>query len=467
MNRYKKLVGNSLIFAIGNLGSKLMQFIMIPLYSYTLTTTQYGKVDFLTTVVSLLLPVFSLDIYDAAFRFALDKSDNRTQTLNTSLLFITLVSIGLMPLTILLQLLIKDYPLLNTGFLLIASMFFSLISNYARAINKIKQFAIAGIINSLTMGLMSFMLLYCFHWAMNGYLFSMAIGMVIATIYIIIACHLQLIFNLQSASKEKLSSLFKYSIPLVPNLLAWWLNSTSDRLFILMLIGASANGIYAMASKIPNMLSTLMTIFLQSWQISVVEEYKEVKGKEFITNVFQAFLTTIFIVAIGILMFLKLIFHILVSSSYYTGWHVAPLILLSVVYSTIASFLGTIYTASKQTVPIMYTTVIGAIINIIFSLILISAIGINGAALANIISFAVVSFYRYRDIRRDDKIQINWVHFVILHFLFIICTLANYCSDNIVIPFLCGLASLVILMFFDSNFKVLWKLVQAKFNRNK
>lgn len=467
MNRYKKLVGNSLIFAIGNLGSKLMQFIMIPLYSYTLTTSQYGKVDFLTTVVSLLLPIFSLDIYDAAFRFVLDKSDNRTQTLNTSLLFITLVSIGLIPLTILLQLLIKDYPLLNTGFLLVASMFFSLISNYARAINKIRQFAIAGIINSLTMGFMSFILLYCLHWAMNGYLFSMAMGMVVATIYIIIACRLHLIFNLRLANKKKLSSLFKYGIPLVPNLLAWWLNSTSDRLFILMFIGASANGIYAMASKIPNMLSTLMTIFLQSWQISVVEEYKGEKGKEFITNVFQVFLTTIFIVAIGILMFLKLIFHILVSNSYYTGWHVAPLILLSVVYSTIASFLGTIYTASKQTVPIMYTTVIGAIINIIFSLILIPTIGINGAAMANIISFAVVSLYRYRDIRRDDKIQINWGYLIFLHVLFIVCTLANYCFDSLIVPALCGIIALILLILFDNNFKVLWRLVQTKFNRNR
>lgn len=467
MNKYKRLVGNSLIFAIGNLGSKLMQFIMIPLYSYTLTTTEYGKVDFLTTIVSLLLPVFSLDIYDAAFRFVLDKSDNRLQTLNTSLLFTILVSVAIIPITFLIQLFIKDYPLLNTGLLLIASMFFSLISNYIRAINEVKQFAIAGIINSFVTGGMGVLLLYVLHWTTNGYLFSMATGMIVATFYLILSCNLNLQINLRLASKVKLRSLFKYSIPLVPNLLAWWLNSTSDRLFILMFIDASANGIYAMASKIPNMLSTLMTIFLQSWQISVVEEYKGEKGKQFITNVFQVFLTTIFIVGIGILMLLKPLFYSLVSHSYYIGWRVVPFLLLSIIYSTIASFLGTIYTASKQTVPIMYTTVVGAIFNIIFSLLLIPTFGINGAAIANIISFAVVSFYRFRDIRNEDKIQVKWGYFIFLHLLFILCALVNYCFNGFIVPLLCGFSALVLLIIFDNNFKLLWQLVRNRFAKHK
>ena len=129
MNKYKRLVGNSVIFAIGNLGSKLMQFIMIPLYSYTLTTTEYGKVDFLTTVVSLLLPIFSLDIFDAVFRYALDKDDNKQETLNTSLLFTLVISLITIPIAIFLQAVIKDYPIIYTDLVLVSSMFFSLISN--------------------------------------------------------------------------------------------------------------------------------------------------------------------------------------------------------------------------------------------------------------------------------------------------------------------------------------------------
>lgn len=93
MNRYKKLIGNSIIFAIGNLGSKLMQFIMVPLYSYTMTTSQFGQTDIITTVISLLAPVVSLEVFDAVFRFAMDKQANQARLLTTGMTITSITSI--------------------------------------------------------------------------------------------------------------------------------------------------------------------------------------------------------------------------------------------------------------------------------------------------------------------------------------------------------------------------------------
>lgn len=462
MNKYKRLMGNSIIFAIGNLGSKLMQFIMIPLYSYTLTTSEYGKVDFLTTVISLILPILSVDIFDAVFRYALDKTDNNKVTFNTSILFSLAITVISFIIAILLQLSIHTYPIMYAEYVLVASLFFSLISNYARAVNKIKEFAIAGIINSIAMGLLNFALLYFLNWKMDGYLLSMGSGMLFAVIYIMFACHFWNELDFRSYSWQKLKVMLKYSTPLVPNLLAWWLNSASDRMFILLFIGASANGIYAMASKIPNILSTLMTIFLQSWQISVVEEYDSEHGKRFITNVFQVFTTAVFVIAIGILTFLKPIFHLLVSPAYFIGWQVAPFLLLSIIYSNAASFLGTIYTATKKTVPIMYTTVIGAIVNIILSIVIIPFIGIYGAAIANIFSFALVSFFRFKDIIKANKISIKLGQFILLHILFIIVLLANFLSKNNILPISSGLISLLIIAVIDPNFKRVISIIKSK-----
>ena len=455
-------MGNSIIFAIGNLGSKLMQFIMIPLYSYTLTTSEYGKVDFLTTVISLILPILSVDIFDAVFRYALDKTDNNKVTFNTSILFSLAITVISFIIAILLQLSIHTYPIMYAEYVLVASLFFSLISNYARAVNKIKEFAIAGIINSIAMGLLNFALLYFLNWKMDGYLLSMGSGMLFAVIYIMFACHFWNELDFRSYSWQKLKVMLKYSTPLVPNLLAWWLNSASDRMFILLFIGASANGIYAMASKIPNILSTLMTIFLQSWQISVVEEYDSEHGKRFITNVFQVFTTAVFVIAIGILTFLKPIFQLLVSPAYFIGWQVAPFLLLSIIYSNAASFLGTIYTATKKTVPIMYTTVIGAIVNIVLSIVIIPFIGIYGAAIANIFSFALVSFFRFKDIIKANKISIKLGQFILLHILFIIVLLANFLSKNNILPISSGLISLLIIAVIDPNFKRVISIIKSK-----
>lgn len=443
MNKYKKLVGNSFIFAIGNLGSKLMQFIMVPLYSYTLTTTEYGKVDLLTTIISLVVPIISCDIFDAVFRFALDKTDDHEKTFNTGLAYIIFVSCLSVPFAFILQHFIRNYPIADADLVLIATMLFSLISNYARAIGKIRQFAVGGIINSLVMGGLNFVTLLYLHWHMTGYLLSMSGGMICACFYFLLSCGLLHQIHLRQFSQAHFTALVRYSLPLVPNLLAWWLNSASDRLFILYFIGISANGIYAMASKIPNILSILMSIFLQSWQISVVQEFSSPEGKEFITKVFRVFVTVLFMVAIALVMLIKPLFRILVSPAYYVGWQVAPLLIYSILYSNISGFIGTIYTATKQTVPIMYTTVVGAIVNVILSFSLVPTLKLNGAALANILSFMVVSVLRARDILKQGKIVINWRNLLILNLALILSILPNYLFNSWLVPLIVG--SLILL----------------------
>ncbi|WP_225441013.1 polysaccharide biosynthesis protein [Lacticaseibacillus rhamnosus] len=72
-NRYSRLLGNSALFAIANLGTKLIQFLMVPLYTYALTVRQYGVVDLLLTTVTMLTPIVSLSVFDAVFRFSMDK----------------------------------------------------------------------------------------------------------------------------------------------------------------------------------------------------------------------------------------------------------------------------------------------------------------------------------------------------------------------------------------------------------
>lgn len=122
--RYKRLVGNSIIFAIGNFGSKLMQFIMIPIYSYALSTYEFGKVDLLTNIVYLLAPIVSFDLFDGAFRFALDKFEDKNKIFSTS--FITLVGMSIIMFIIgsICSIFVTGYPIMYTVILLIITIFF-------------------------------------------------------------------------------------------------------------------------------------------------------------------------------------------------------------------------------------------------------------------------------------------------------------------------------------------------------
>ena len=103
MNPYRKLFSNSAIFAIGDLGSRVISFLLLPLYTYYLTTEQYGVTDLILTTVNLLLPVVFLSIQNAVLRFIMDKSEKTDEIVSNT----SIIAIGGI------VLLILSYPLIN------------------------------------------------------------------------------------------------------------------------------------------------------------------------------------------------------------------------------------------------------------------------------------------------------------------------------------------------------------------
>lgn len=422
-NKYEKLIGNSIVFAIGNFGSKLMQFIMVPIYSYTLSTNDFGKVDVLTTMVSLLMPIISFDIFDAVFRFVLDENEDKKSILNTGFFLMLISTFLAVIIGGIVSVFVDGYPILLTLLYLIVSMYYALISNYVRGIGKVKTFAFAGIVSSFAIAIFDVILLLVFKQGMQGYLLALIFGTGIALLYLMVSTKLLADIHFRLFRLSELSRLLKYSLPLIPNTLAWWLNTASDRFFILAMLGPSFNGIYAMANKIPNILNVFTNIFFQSWQISVVEELNQSDGKRFVSNVFESFISFLFIGSVVIIAIVRPLFHMIISPSYYESWKLIPLLLVVVIFSSLTGFLGTIYTATKKTIFVAYTTIVGAIINVVLTIILIKKFGIYGAAMANSISFIVVSGIRFIDIYRTGLVTVRLIKFLELSVLYVVYTI--------------------------------------------
>lgn len=458
-HKYKKLISNSLVFAIGNFGSKIMSFIMVPIYSYTLSTKDFGKVDLLTSLVSLLLPVLCLDIFDSVFRFALDEHEDKVKIFSTGAIFSALCSVFILIIGFVLSLFIKDYPIVYTSIYMIITMMFSLVSNFSRAIGYVKQFAVAGIINTIVMGLSNILLLVVIRMGMNGYMLSMIVGQAVATIFLIFSTNIKKYFKNNEFSQKSFREMMVYGVPLIPNTLAWWLNSASDRFFILGMLGASANGVYAMASKVPGIVTTINTIFFQSWQMSVVEEYDKKDGDKFITSVFESYLSALFFIGIGILAIIRPLYRVILSPDYFIGWKLTPWLVLAVIYTSVASFLGTIYTASKRTTSVLVTTIIGAIANVLLTIVLIKLMGVDGAAIANSLSFFLVSALRFHEIQTSGKISLNFVTFILLHVLFGISAIVLLTIQNDIVVFVVIVVILVIQFTLDSSLRNMFQSV--------
>ncbi|MDM8303798.1 lipopolysaccharide biosynthesis protein [Limosilactobacillus vaginalis] len=451
MDKYKKLINNSIIFAIGNLGSKFLQFILVPLYSFTLSTADFGTADFLTQLVYLLTPIVSLELYDAVFRYALDKNEDKFvlfNTVSTVLLVVSLIAFLVSPIF---ANIFDDYHVYSTVIFLIANICFAFLSNFVRAIGYVREFAIAGIVNTFFMGIFSVIFLVVFKLGLVGYLMSFSIGLVAGCIYIVLSTHISRFIGINNFNKLKLFEMLKYSLPLIPNYFAWWLNSTSDRLFIITMISASANGIYAMATKIPNLINLLTMVFSQSWQISIVEEYKKKNSRKFVSNVFTSFFSILIISGILIIVSIKPIYWLFLDKSYYNGWRLTPLLVLAVIYSGLALLLEGVYTAYKKTFSVLVTTIWGAIINIVLTIILIPIIGIYGAALANVISFLIVTIMRMFEIRRLGLLVIDIKRILIYHLAFFIVTFIALKEESTFMVIGVGVIMVFLLIIFDRN----------------
>jgi O-antigen/teichoic acid export membrane protein len=413
-SKYKKLIGNSFIFAVGNLGSKLITIIMVPVYTFTLSTQEYGAVDLVQTTANLLLPIITLSIFDAAFRFALDDGVDSKKVFTNSF-FVTIVCSALGLLVVpLFKIAVGDLYIF-LYIIVVLQSFQSLMSEFARAIGKVKTFAANGIITTLFLTGSNILFLVVFQYGVNGYLWSIIIATVISILFLIFSLRVQMYIDRKLLEWQFIHKLLIYSIPLIPNAFAWWINNASSRYFILYFIGVSANGLYAVANKIPSLLSVLNSIFFQSWQMSAVEEYSSENREAFYSNVFRMYLEMLFLATAAILFIVKPMMSLVVSKQFYVSWKLVPFLLLTVVYSSVSGFLGTNYIAAKKTTGIFVTTVLGAVLNIMFNMIFIPQMGINGAGLSSMLSFLVIFVIRYFDTKKITRIKIDKKNFLMNH----------------------------------------------------
>ncbi|MFD1902102.1 oligosaccharide flippase family protein [Enterococcus termitis] len=230
--KYKKLLGNSVIFAIGNLGSKLISFIMLPLYTYKLTTEQYGTADLISTTVTLLLPVVTLSVFESVLRFAMDSESNKNKIFSNSLAVTFFGNIFLFVL-LLISIFLDNRNLFFLLLLLMLQSVQSLLSQYAKAIGLLKEYAFNGILMTIVTSLMNILLLLIFDYGITGYLISIVITYVVSILFFSFKLDLRTIFNKNYIDYHYMKKMLVYSIPLIPNSIAIWFTNMVSRYFIL------------------------------------------------------------------------------------------------------------------------------------------------------------------------------------------------------------------------------------------
>lgn len=401
-NKYRTLLDNTFLLSLGTFGSKILTFVMVRFYTGVLTPSDYGTADLIMQTANLLLPVASLGITNGVFRFALDRKEHRKSIFSAGLYTILLGSLILLAAGPLLSRSedLHEYVELICAYTL-ASCLHSLCAQYIRAEGKTALFAGQGIFNTALVIWFNILFLQVFRLGVFGYVMSVVVADGICTGYLVLREKLwKLLVPKPDDSVTK--AMLRYSIPLIPATIFWWITSVSDRYMVTWFLGAEANGLYAVACKIPTILSLLSTIFMEAWQFSAISEAtgdREVHIR-FYSQVWGFFLSAMVLVGSVMIVLCRLEIRVLAARSYYSAWQYVPVLAMAMVFSAFSSFMNSVYVVMEKSHLSLWTAVWGAGANILMNLWMIPRIGIQGAAIATLVSYLMCFGIRAVSARR-------------------------------------------------------------------
>lgn len=412
-SRGRYLAKNTAIFAIGNVASRLISFFLVPLYTNILTTAEYGVVDLVNTLCTVLAPILILNINEAVMRFALDKGANYKKIMSTGLtVFVGAILFGI--LVIPASSLFSEVAPYSTYiyFYTVTLAGSQLFLCYLRGKENIAFYSVGSVLQTMTIALFNILFLAVLHKGIKGYFLAYIISNIITILFAFIAGNVREVIRDYKFDIKLTKAMAAYSVVLIPNTFMWWIINSSDRVMVTSIIGVAANGIYAVSYKLPSLVSTMTGIFNQAWSYSAIREDGAEDENEYNNMVFNRLISIVMLLSIALLTIVKPFLRLYVGMDYYSAWEYTPFLIIGSAYLTLATFMATSYTVHKDSFGYLFSATFGAVLNIVLNFLLIPIIHVYGAAFATCISYIAVFAFRLIHTKKYIKYNIKNKEFI-------------------------------------------------------
>jgi O-antigen/teichoic acid export membrane protein len=392
-NRYSALISDTTLISLGTIGSRLITFIMVRFYTEFMSPGEYGTADIITQTACLLIPVVSFGINEGVFRYSVKGGKKRRDVYSTG---VFVLCAGMLLWLLICPVLEHSRVFRGYAWAIMlyaeASCFHTLNAQFIRAEGKIRLYSIQGIVNTILTVSMNIVFLVFLHLGVTGYVLSVILADAGLAVFLFIK---EKLWRMVTFRPERVLSrqMLRYSVPLIPTSILWWITSVSDRYMITHFIGSEANGIYAVACKIPTILTILAGIFMEAWQISALREAEGEKGSYeiFYSKVWSAYQGVTAVMASLIILMSDDIVSVLAAEEYRSAERYVPLLVLAAVFSSYSSFFSSAYMVAEKSWLALVTSMAAALINIAVNLALIPGpLGVQGAVIATAVSYFVV-----------------------------------------------------------------------------
>lgn len=435
MSKESRLIKNTAIIAIGNICTKCVSFFMLPLYTSLLSIEEYGTVDLINIYVSLLIIICTLQFEQGGFRYLIEARGNirKEKGLITTILVTVCAMSGLFALISvpILEFINYQYAVFLVLNVIVGTLNY-VILQIPRGLGYNFIYAVGSFITGITTVILNVVFIVFLHLGVDGMLLASILSLVISGFYLVIKLKIWNYIDFKYCKKIYFRSLLKYSIPLIPNALGWWVVNAADRVIIKTFLGIAANGVYSVAYKFPTTYSTMADIFQLSWTESAAENIKDANRDKYYQTIMNQSMRLYSAINMGIIAIMPFVFDFLVKSEFVNAYYYIPILMMAAFFHSVANLYGSLYTAFKKTKEIAKTTIIAAVINIVITCMLINYIGLYAAAISSVIAYIVITIIRHIDVQRYVKIVVPIKYILAEIFKYCIVFVAYY-SKNVVL----------------------------------
>ena len=405
-NRIYDTAKHTLIYGIGNISSKIIGLLLLPLYTAKLSVLNYGKYAILEVTGQFLVMLVGLNLYSAMLRWCseADSEENRKTIISTAFLALLAVivlfcAVAMPGAPLLSRLYFETQDLTVYFIILFAGVAFEVINIIPLSILRFQEKSQLYIILVVGRLCLTLCLNIVFLSALNMGIRGIFLSNLIAHVVLFMISLPVLLKNINYRFNLPLFyEMIKYSIPLIFTSISVLLLSFGDRFIIKYYLPYSEVGIYSLAYKLAGVINVFV---IQSFALGYLPiAYKMLNdpaAKTFYRKIFRYYSFVLIFTTLAISLFAREVLEIIArNEEYWIAGAIVPVLAITFVFKGIQYIFALGFHYVKQTKYNAYIVLSGVVINIMLNFLLIPVWGLWGAAITTLFSTLVITVLMYR-----------------------------------------------------------------------
>ena len=411
MSRAGSLLKNTGILFVAKAATQVISFLLLPVYTAVLSNAEYGEIDLYATGAMIILPFLTMQMEQAVFRYLVGVGENEersaviTSGCAAILLSLGLVTIIYLPVAVALR--INNAALVY--FYYSTQALAAMLLQICRGFSDNVGYCIGSFLAASLAVLANILFVVFFGWGVPGALLATVASNAVAMVFLTKRTKIYKYINISSFSPLAGKKLLGYSAPLIFNQVSSWAVNYSNRVILLAFMGVGANGVYAVACKFSNILSTVYGVYNLAWTENVVLSSKDEDYQIYVSKMTTATVKGYLFLVMMVLSFLPVLFPLFVNEAFWDAYDQVPMVVIGMFFSGMAAMLGSIFIVHEKTVSVALTTCAAGIACIALNFITVPQLGLYSASGSYLVAFCMMFFYRYSRVQSLQKVCIDWI----------------------------------------------------------